>query len=345
MPMATQLRFLPNYHHRFTTPPPSSKPWRSSPSNFLVKSQSQSSQLQALSKKKRRPENVDGDFFVDHTCIDCDTCRWMAPEIFTRVGDMSAVSKQPTCQDERLKALQALLSCPTSSISTEKPAHDILEVQKTFPIPIDIDRIPGVYHCGYHSDKSYGAASYLLVHPEGNILIDSPRYTERLASNIEKMGGARYMFLTHRDDVADHEKWSKRLNCERVLHSTEVNVSTSNVEMKLNGCGPWSLSDDVQLIHTPGHTEGSVCLFYKPLKVLFTGDHLALAMDESNLAISEIYNFYSVPIQLDSVAMLLELEFEWILPGHGRRVAFKDIEEKNASLKAFLTAKQHIHVY
>ncbi|MFS8015112.1 hypothetical protein Hanom_Chr15g01352541 [Helianthus anomalus] len=43
--------------------------------------------------------------------------------------------------------------------------------------------------------------------------------------------------------------------------------------------------------------------------------------------------------------MLLELEFEWILPGHGRRVAFKDIEEKNASLKAFLTAKQHSHVY
>ncbi|KAM0036910.1 putative ribonuclease Z/Hydroxyacylglutathione hydrolase [Helianthus debilis subsp. tardiflorus] len=196
MPMATQFRFLPNHHHPFT----SSTARRSSPANFVVKirTQIQSSQLQALSKKKRRPENVDGDFFVDHTCIDCDTCRWMAPEIFTRVGDMSAVSKQPTCQDERLKSLQALLSCPTRSISTEKPARDILEVQKTFPIPIDIDRIPGVYHCGYHSDKSYGAASYLLVHPEGNILIDSPRYTERLASNIEKMGGARYMFLTHR---------------------------------------------------------------------------------------------------------------------------------------------------
>ncbi|KAI7738480.1 hypothetical protein M8C21_030394 [Ambrosia artemisiifolia] len=190
----------------------------------------------------------------------------MAPEIFSRVGEMSAVSKQPSCQEERVKALQALLSCPTSSIVTEKPARDILEVQKTFPIPIDTDRIP-----------------------------------------------------------------------------SSVNVSTSNVEMKLNGCGPWSLSDDDQLIHTPGHTEGSVCLFYKPLKVLFTGDHLA--MDESKLAISQIYNFYSVPIQLDSVAMLLELEFEWILPGHGRRVAFKDVDEKNASLKAFLTAKQHTHVY
>jgi len=37
----------------------------------------------------------------------------------------------------------------------------------------------------------------------------------------------------------------------------QVNVSTSNVEIKLDGCGPWNLSDDIQLIHTPGHTEVS----------------------------------------------------------------------------------------
>lgn len=28
--------------------------------------------------KERRPQNVAGEFYVDHTCIDCDTCRWMA---------------------------------------------------------------------------------------------------------------------------------------------------------------------------------------------------------------------------------------------------------------------------
>ncbi|PWA67662.1 metallo-beta-lactamase family protein [Artemisia annua] len=339
MATMTQLRYLPNHSHRFVT---LSQPWRVSSVKlaFNIKSQSQSVQS---SRKQRRPENVAGEFFVDHTCIDCDTCRWMAPEVFTRVNDMSAVKKQPSCQDERLKALQALLSCPTSSISTEKPARDILEAQKTFPLPIDIDRIPGVYHCGYHSDKSYGAASYLIVHPEGNILVDSPRYTERLASNIEKMGGVRYMFLTHKDDVADHEKWSKRFKCERVLHSTEVQDSTRNVEIKLDGSGPWDLGEDIQLIHTPGHTEGSVCLFYKPLKALFTGDHLAL--EDSQLYISERYNFYSVPIQLDSVAMLLKLDFEWILPGHGRRVAFKDVEEKNANIKAFLATRQRTHAF
>ncbi len=31
--------------------------------------------------KKRRPENAPGDFYVDAACIDCDTCRWLAPDL------------------------------------------------------------------------------------------------------------------------------------------------------------------------------------------------------------------------------------------------------------------------
>jgi hypothetical protein len=32
--------------------------------------------------KKRLPENVEGEFFVDSTCIDCDACRQLAPGTF-----------------------------------------------------------------------------------------------------------------------------------------------------------------------------------------------------------------------------------------------------------------------
>lgn len=300
----------------------------------------QSPTIITASLEARRPQNVSGEFFVDHTCIDCDTCRWMAPDNFTRAGDMSAVFKQPSCEEERLRALQALLSCPTSSIHTEKPPHDILEVQKTFPIPIDEHTLLGVYHCGYHSDKSFGAASYLIVRAEGNILVDSPRYTTKLENNLKMLGGARYMFLTHSDDVADHEKWSNHLGCERILHSLEVDHSTAAVEIKLEGSGPWSLGDDVTLVHTPGHTEGSVCLLYKPHKVLFTGDHFA--MGELGWTIAERYNKFSVPKQLSSVKLMLDLDFEWILPGHGRRTKFRDVEDKNSSLRAFLETKMQL---
>ncbi|CAM8965751.1 unnamed protein product [Rhodiola kirilowii] len=292
-----------------------------------------------VEKRRRREQNVDGDLFVDNACIDCDTCRWMAPSVFSRVDGMAAVSKQPESKEDQLSALQALISCPTSSIHTKKLAQDIPEVCNTFPIPIDSKKILGVYHCGHHSKYSYGAASYLIVHPEGNILVDSPRYSEKLARNIEMLGGARYMFLTHKDDVADHEKWAKRFSCKRILHAREIEVGTANVEMKLEGNGPWSLSHDIDLIHTPGHSEGSVCLFYKSLNILFTGDHLA--MTASGLDITDQYNHYSVPLQLKNVERLLYLDFLWLLPGHGRRIQFKDVRDKNCSIKTYLADRGH----
>jgi hypothetical protein len=32
--------------------------------------------------------------------------------------------------------------------------------------------VQGVYLCGYNSQDSFGATSYLVIHPQGNILID-----------------------------------------------------------------------------------------------------------------------------------------------------------------------------
>jgi ferredoxin len=58
---------------------------------------------------QRRPQNVAGDIYVDSSCIDCDTCRWMAPQVFNRQAGQSAVYHQPRGEQERELALQALL--------------------------------------------------------------------------------------------------------------------------------------------------------------------------------------------------------------------------------------------
>jgi len=42
--------------------------------------------------KKRLDSNVPGNFFVDATCINCDTCRQLAPRSFEEVGEFSAVT-------------------------------------------------------------------------------------------------------------------------------------------------------------------------------------------------------------------------------------------------------------
>ena len=116
----------------------------------------------------RRPENVSGDFYVDQSCIDCDTCRWLAPATFSRQGEQSAVYQQPENLAQRTAALQALLACPTASIGTVQKPQEIKSIQAQFPLLI----ADNVYHCGYHSESSYGATSYLIARPEGNILVD-----------------------------------------------------------------------------------------------------------------------------------------------------------------------------
>lgn len=263
---------------------------------------------------QRRAQNVSGNFYVDSTCIDCDTCRWMAPEVFQEAEGQSAVYHQPTSETEQLRSLQALLSCPTASIGTVEKPKDIIAAQQSFPLLVE----ENVYHCGYHSEKSYAAASYFIQHPKGNILVDSPRFTPPLVKRLEAMGGVRYMYLTHRDDVADHQKFSQHFGCERILHQDDITSGTREVEIQLTGSEPIELTSDLLIIPVPGHSKGHTVLLHNH-KFLFTGDHLAWDEEFNQLIAFRNYCWYSWSEQIKSMQKLTHYSFEWILPGHGRR--------------------------
>ena len=68
---------------------------------------------------KRLTENVEGDFYVDASCIDCDACRQIAPASFRDHGGQSSVYRQPQNPGEQHRAFMALVACPTASIGTE----------------------------------------------------------------------------------------------------------------------------------------------------------------------------------------------------------------------------------
>ncbi|MGC1310293.1 MAG: MBL fold metallo-hydrolase [Phormidesmis sp.] len=271
--------------------------------------------------KDRRSQNVEGNFYVDSSCIDCDTCRWLAPEVYSREGSQSIVYHQPTTGKQRIAALEALLACPTGSIGTEEKPKDIKQAQQRFPLKI----ADNVFYCGYHSEKSYGAASYFIQRPDsegGNVLIDSPRFTPPLVKQIEAMGGVRYMYLTHRDDVADHQKFHDRFGCDRILHQQDITASTQTVEIQPTGSEPLALDDDLLIIPQPGHSAGHTVLLYKG-KYLFTGDHLAWSARLEQLYAFRNFCWDSWPNQIESMKKLANYTqnyaFEWVLPGHGRR--------------------------
>ncbi len=263
----------------------------------------------------RRTENIPGDFYVDTTCIDCDACRGLAPEVFTAVGGQSAVYAQPQTKEQRHQALIALTACPTASIGTEKPDPDLGHVRAEFPVPMDEE--DGVLYCGYHSEKSFGAASYFLKRESGNILIDCPREASPLIKRLGELGGVSRMLLTHGDDVADHSVYHQRFGCERWIHEGDRSA-LREAEQLFKGSEPIDLDKDMVIIPVSGHTRGSCCFLYRN-KYLFTGDHLAFSHRRGHLYAFRDACWYSWSKQIESMERLLDYSFEWVLPGHGRR--------------------------
>ena len=82
---------------------------------------------------------------------------------------------------------------------------------------------------------------------------------------------------------------------------------------------PLRLAPDLLLIPLPGHTRGSAALLYNN-RYLFTGDHLWGSDDGARLQASFSVCWYSWQAQTASMESLLHFRFEWVLPGHGRRL-------------------------
>jgi len=284
--------------------------------------------------ENRLPHNADGDFFVDDRCIDCDTCRSLAPAVFGRAADFeqSFVKHQPDSEDQRQHALMALVACPTAAIGTLSKI-DVRPAIAAFPTRIADE----VYYCGFASEASFGAASYLIRRPEGNVLVDSPRASKPLLERLRALGGVRTMFLTHRDDVADHAVFRRELGCERILHRADISASTADVERPLDGDQDISLADDLVAIPVPGHTPGSMALLFDR-KFLFSGDHLWWSPGRGRLHASRCVNWFSWEGQVRSLRRLLDHRFSWVLPGHGRRFAAASPEVMHEELARLLAA-------
>lgn len=117
--------------------------------------------------------------------------------------------------------------------------------------------------------------AYFLRRPEGNVLFYNTGNDGDL-DQIAELGGIRFQLLSHRDESGPSlnrikDRFGSRLCCsalEAPIIGKDAPVDvTFQVEDRQLG--------DIDIIHTPGHTAGSICFFYKSpygKSYLFTGD-------------------------------------------------------------------------
>jgi len=286
-------------------------------------------------RNKRLDSNVPGNFYVDATCINCDTCRQLAPNSFEEIGEFSAVSRQPERDEHVHQAYQALLACPVGSIGTERSDKlRLKDAMATFPLHLE----DGVYYCGFNSEKSFGANSFFIEHPSGNWLVDSPRYIKYLINAFERRGGVSYIFLTHEDDVADADKYALHFGAKRIIHRADADA-VPDAEWIVDGTDNIPLTDGFQAIPVPGHTPGSMALHYRE-KFLFTGDHLWWNPQMQSFEAPKRL-VWRARVLMASLEKLLSYRFEWVLAGHGDRVKLS-AEEMRDQLIAMLGRRNHV---
>lgn len=226
--------------------------------------------------------------------------------------------KQPSlsCKHELESARAALAACPVAAIRVESPLDGTdgrdyrrelsIATKHPFPRPIysvhstqdDIDL--GVYYLGHHNDASFGATPYLILgkSPQRRtiaVMVDVPRFNPSAVRAVRSLApnGPDYLFLTHVDDTADHNKWVREFTAlKRIFHSGDLgrhnwigDETLQNVEILLGGesrgdeCIVWDiegnplssnvLREDIEeeqfvVLHTPGHSPGSISLLFRP---------------------------------------------------------------------------------
>jgi hypothetical protein len=63
-----------------------------------------------------------------------------------------------------------------------KAPGEMTQAQRDFPLPTACE---DVFHCGFASEDSFGATSWLVRRPEGNVMMDSPRYHPGLSKRLQ----------------------------------------------------------------------------------------------------------------------------------------------------------------
>ena len=117
--------------------------------------------------------------------------------------------------------------------------------------------------------------AYFLRRPEGNVLFYNTG-NEGDLEKIAELGGIQFQLLSHRDESGPSLNRIKDLFGSKLCCSAlEAPIIGKDAQVDIIFQSNDHHLDDIDVIHTPGHTEGSICFFYKSpygKSYLFTGD-------------------------------------------------------------------------
>ncbi len=134
---------------------------------------------------------------------------------------------------------------------------------------------PDFWQSSIHRSGIQNSHAYCLTRPACNVLFYNTGHEGYLAQ-IEGLGGIRYQLLTHCDEAAPSlKRINERFGCSLGCSAPEAPAAARHTPVDFVFGADDRRLGDIDILHTPGHTDGSFCFFYRSphgKTYLFSGD-------------------------------------------------------------------------
>jgi glyoxylase-like metal-dependent hydrolase (beta-lactamase superfamily II) len=206
-----------------------------------------------------------------------------------------------------------------------------MKSERGAPPPVELE--PNIYQLP--SEKP-GSHVYLIKGEKKNVLIDTgmtanfPQLASQLRRLEFRIKDIHFVILTHEhfDHIGSTTFFNTSVIAAHTLAANKIELQDEfvtqnkyrNVPSKPFYAHLW-LEDGIlidlgnyrlQVIHTPGHTSGCICLYEPRKKLLFSGDTVF-----AGGLLSEIATSGSISDYVSSLQRLANLKIEALYPGHG----------------------------
>jgi hydroxyacylglutathione hydrolase len=209
-------------------------------------------------------------------------------------------------------------------------------------IPIRDKSAPEIYQI------TIRGANMLLIIEEELTLIDTgyhgsvPQIIECIHQIGRKTEEIGLVILTHNhiDHVGGLSELKKETNAKIAIHKSDVgerknlpSAKPEDIDLRLEGGEVLDLLGGLEIIHTPGHTPGSISLYSPVNKLLIVGD--AMKKRRERLELPFKTGGFNLTQAKDSIRKLSTLDLSIICFGHGLPISenaqtkMRDLAKRN----------------
>lgn len=171
----------------------------------------------------------------------------------------------------------------------------------------------------FNSQHFYGESVgiYLVNLQDKILLFDIPTYSKEIEDYLLSKKKPMIALLSHGScGISDGAVWQKKVGLKVYLHEADKDHDWLKMQPDVLFSTPPELNSNIEIIHTPGHSPGSVCLLDKKSNTLFTGDTVGGKEGKIRDFRGEAHQYDDIPERIKSCEKFLDYDFDKILPFH-----------------------------